>query len=605
MNLSLRKKIWERTEVQEMSKQKNMTGQIATLKKVMHYLKHYIPILILSVVLATVTVALTLYFPILTGRAIDLILDKGNVDFPGILAIAKEGAIVIGITATAQWIMNMCNNRMTYNIVRDIRRDAFERIEHLPLSYIDSHSHGDMVSRIIADVDTFADGLLMGFTQLFTGLATIIGTLLFMLFVNVKITVVVVLLTPISLFVAGFIAKKTYSMFQLQTQTRGEQTALIEEMVGNQKVVQAFCHEKEALGQFADVNDRLQKYSLRATFFSSLVNPSTRFVNSLVYAAVGITGALAVILTGGAFSVGNLSCFLSYANQYTKPFNEISGVVTELQNALACAARFFELIEAKEEEPDAADAYQLEQADGTVDIDHVYFSYVPEQKLIEDFNLHVQPGQRIAIVGPTGCGKTTLINLLMRFYDADSGHIQVSGHDVMHMTRHSLRKNYGMVLQETWLKKGTIRENICMGKPDATEEEMIAAAKASHAHSFIRRLSKGYDTEITEDGGNLSQGQKQLLCITRVMLCLPPMLILDEATSSIDTRTEIRIQKAFLTMMKGRTSFIVAHRLSTIREADSILVMKDGKIIEQGNHDTLLAQNGFYATLYNSQFDQG
>ena len=588
-----------------MSKQKNMTGQIATLKKVMHYLKHYIPILILSVVLATVTVALTLYFPILTGRAIDLILDKGNVDFPGILAIAKEGAIVIGITAAAQWIMNMCNNRMTYNIVRDIRRDAFERIEHLPLSYIDSHSHGDMVSRIIADVDTFADGLLMGFTQLFTGLATIIGTLLFMLFVNVKITVVVVLLTPISLFVAGFIAKKTYSMFQLQTQTRGEQTALIEEMVGNQKVVQAFCHEKEALGQFADVNDRLQKYSLRATFFSSLVNPNTRFVNSLVYAAVGITGALAVILTGGAFSVGNLSCFLSYANQYTKPFNEISGVVTELQNALACAARFFELIEAKEEEPDAADAYQLEQADGTVDIDHVYFSYVPEQKLIEDFNLHVQPGQRIAIVGPTGCGKTTLINLLMRFYDADSGHIQVSGHDVMHMTRHSLRKNYGMVLQETWLKKGTIRENICMGKPDATEEEMIAAAKASHAHSFIRRLSKGYDTEITEDGGNLSQGQKQLLCITRVMLCLPPMLILDEATSSIDTRTEIRIQKAFLTMMKGRTSFIVAHRLSTIREADSILVMKDGKIIEQGNHDTLLAQNGFYATLYNSQFDQG
>ena len=588
-----------------MSKQKNMTGQIATLKKVMHYLKHYIPILILSVVLATVTVALTLYFPILTGRAIDLILDKGNVDFPGILAIAKEGAIVIGITAAAQWIMNMCNNRMTYNIVRDIRRDAFERIEHLPLSYIDSHSHGDMVSRIIADVDTFADGLLMGFTQLFTGLATIIGTLLFMLFVNVKITIVVVLLTPISLFVAGFIAKKTYSMFQLQTQTRGEQTALIEEMVGNQKVVQAFCHEKEALGQFADVNDRLQKYSLRATFFSSLVNPSTRFVNSLVYAAVGITGALAVILTGGAFSVGNLSCFLSYANQYTKPFNEISGVVTELQNALACAARFFELIEAKEEEPDAADAYQLEQADGTVDIDHVYFSYVPEQKLIEDFNLHVQPGQRIAIVGPTGCGKTTLINLLMRFYDADSGHIQVSGHDVMHMTRHSLRKNYGMVLQETWLKKGTIRENICMGKPDATEEEMIAAAKASHAHSFIRRLSKGYDTEITEDGGNLSQGQKKLLCITRVMLCLPPMLILDEATSSIDTRTEIRIQKAFLTMMKGRTSFIVAHRLSTIREADSILVMKDGKIIEQGNHDTLLAQNGFYATLYNSQFDQG
>ena len=587
-----------------MSKQKNMTGQIATLKKVMHYLKHYIPILILSVVLATVTVALTLYFPILTGRAIDLILDKGNVDFPGILAIAKEGAIVIGITAAAQWIMNMCNNRMTYNIVRDIRRDAFERIEHLPLSYIDSHSHGDMVSRIIADVDTFADGLLMGFTQLFTGLATIIGTLLFMLFVNVKITVVVVLLTPISLFVAGFIAKKTYSMFQLQTQTRGEQTALIEEMVGNQKVVQAFCHEKEALGQFADVNDRLQKYSLRATFFSSLVNPSTRFVNSLVYAAVGITGALAVILTGGAFSVGNLSCFLSYANQYTKPFNEISGVVTELQNALACAARFFELIEAKEEEPDAADAYQLEQADGTVDIDHVYFSYVPEQKLIEDFNLHVQPGQRIAIVGPTGCGKTTLINLLMRFYDADSGHIQVSGHDVMHMTRHSLRKNYGMVLQETWLKKGTIRENICMGKPDATEEEMIAAAKASHAHSFIRRLSKGYDTEITEDGGNLSQGQKQLLTIARAILADNPILILDEATSSVDTRTEIRIQKALDNLMRGRTSFVIAHRLSTIKNADMILVMKDGDIIEQGTHDELLAKNGFYAELYNSQFEE-
>lgn len=580
-------------------------GQMATFRKIFRYLKHYTPILILSVVLATITVALTLYFPILTGRAIDLILDKGNVDFAGICSIVKEGAIVIGITAAAQWIMNMCNNRMTYNIVRDIRKDAFDKIEHLPLSYIDSHSHGDMVSRIIADVDTFADGLLMGFTQLFTGLATIIGTLLFMLFINVKITIVVVVLTPISLFVASFIAKKTYSMFQLQTQTRGEQTSIIEEMVGNQKVVQAFCHEDEALEKFDEVNNRLQNYSLRATFFSSLVNPSTRFVNSLVYAAVGITGALAVILTNGVFSVGNLSCFLSYANQYTKPFNEISGVVTELQNALACAARFFELIEAKAEEPDADDAYELTQADGTVDIDHVYFSYVPEQKLIEDFNLHVKPGQRIAIVGPTGCGKTTLINLLMRFYDTNSGTIQVSGHDIMDMTRKSLRKNYGMVLQETWLKKGTIRENICMGKPQATEEEMIAAAKASHAHSFIKRLPNGYDTEITEDGGNLSQGQKQLLCITRVMLCLPPMLILDEATSSIDTRTEIRIQKAFLTMMKGRTSFIVAHRLSTIREADVILVMKDGKIIEQGNHESLLAQNGFYANLYNSQFDQG
>lgn len=583
------------------SKEKRQ-GQLATLKKVLHYMKHYIPLLVLAVILATVSVALTLYFPILTGRAIDLILAKGRVDFAGIIALAKQGVIVIAITAAAQWIMNMCNNRMTYNIVRDIRKDAFDKIEKLPFSYIDSHSHGDMVSRIIADVDTFADGLLMGFTQLFTGLATIIGTLLFMISINIKITLVVVILTPISLFVASFIAKKTYSMFQLQSKTRGEQTALIEEMIGNQKVVQAFNHEDEALEEFDEINNRLQKYSLRATFFSSLVNPSTRFVNSLVYAAVGITGALAVILKGGAFTVGNLSCFLSYANQYTKPFNEISGVVTELQNALACAARIFELIEEPAEVADDADAYVLKEADGTVDIEDVYFSYVPDQHLIEDFNLHVKPGQRIAIVGPTGCGKTTLINLLMRFYDTNSGRIKVSGHDIMHMTRHSLRANYGMVLQETWLKKGTIRDNICMGKPDATEEEMIAAAKASHAHSFIKRLPHGYDTLISEDGGNLSQGQKQLLCITRVMLCLPPMLILDEATSSIDTRTEIRIQKAFLTMMQGRTSFIVAHRLSTIREADVILVMKDGKIIEQGNHETLLAQNGFYANLYNSQF---
>lgn len=583
------------------SKEKRQ-GQLATLKKVLHYMKHYIPLLVLSVILATVSVALTLYFPILTGRAIDLILAKGRVDFDGIIALAKQGVIVIAITAAAQWIMNMCNNRMTYNIVRDIRKDAFDKIEKLPFSYIDSHSHGDMVSRIIADVDTFADGLLMGFTQLFTGLATIIGTLLFMISINIKITLVVVILTPISLFVASFIAKKTYSMFQLQSKTRGEQTALIEEMIGNQKVVQAFNHEDEALEEFDEINNRLQKYSLRATFFSSLVNPSTRFVNSLVYAAVGITGALAVILKGGAFTVGNLSCFLSYANQYTKPFNEISGVVTELQNALACAARIFELIEEPAEVADDVDAYVLKEADGTVDIEDVYFSYVPDQHLIEDFNLHVKPGQRIAIVGPTGCGKTTLINLLMRFYDTNSGKIEVSGHDIMHMTRQSLRANYGMVLQETWLKKGTIRDNICMGKPDATEEEMIAAAKASHAHSFIKRLPHGYDTLISEDGGNLSQGQKQLLCITRVMLCLPPMLILDEATSSIDTRTEIRIQKAFLTMMQGRTSFIVAHRLSTIREADVILVMKDGKIIEQGNHETLLAQNGFYANLYNSQF---
>ncbi len=577
-------------------------GQLATLKKVLHYMKHYIPLLVLSIILATVSVALTLYFPIITGKAIDLILAKGKVDFDGIIALAKQGVIVILITAVAQWVMNMANNRMTYNIVRDIRKDAFDKIEKLPFSYIDSHSHGDMVSRIIADVDTFADGLLMGFTQLFTGVATIVGTLLFMLSIHIKITLVVVILTPLSLFVASFIAKRTYSMFRLQSKTRGEQTALIEEMIGNQKVVQAFNHEDEALEEFDEINERLQKYSLRATFFSSIVNPSTRFINSIVYAAVGITGAFAVILTGGVFTVGNLSCFLSYANQYTKPFNEISGVVTELQNALACAARIFELIEEPSEIPDDADAYVLKEADGTVDIDNVYFSYVPEQHLIEDFNLHVKPGQRIAIVGPTGCGKTTLINLLMRFYDTNSGKIEVSGHDIMHMTRQSLRANYGMVLQETWLKKGTIRDNICMGKPDATEEEMIAAAKASHAHSFIKRLPKGYDTMITEDGGNLSQGQKQLLCITRVMLCLPPMLILDEATSSIDTRTEIRIQKAFLTMMQGRTSFIVAHRLSTIREADVILVMKDGKIIEQGNHETLLAQNGFYAKLYNSQF---
>ena len=584
------------------TKKEKRQGQMETLKKVFHYMKHYIPILILSIILATITVALTLYFPILTGKAIDFILAKGKVDFAGILSLAKEGILIIAITALAQWIMNMCNNRMTYNIVRDIRKDAFDKMEHLPLSYIDSHSHGDMVSRIIADVDTFADGLLMGFTQLFTGIATIVGTLIFMLVIYVKITLVVVILTPLSLFVASFIAKKTYSMFQLQTKTRGEQTALIEEMVGNQKVVQAFNHEDEALEQFDEINQRLQKYSLRAIFFSSITNPSTRFINSLVYAAVCIVGALSVILTNGAFSVGNLSCFLSYATQYTKPFNEISGVITELQNALACAARIFELIEEPEEEPDEEDAYVLENADGTVDIDHVYFSYVSDQKLIEDFNLHVKPGQRVAIVGPTGCGKTTLINLLMRFYDANSGKITVSDHDIMHMTRNSLRANYGMVLQETWLKKGTIRDNICMGKPEATEEEMIAAAKASHAHSFIKRLPKGYDTVITEDGGNLSQGQKQLLCIARVMLCLPPMLILDEATSSIDTRTEIRIQKAFLTMMQGRTSFIVAHRLSTIREADVILVMKDGKIIEQGNHDTLLAQNGFYANLYNSQF---
>lgn len=578
-------------------------NQKSTLRKVLRYIRRYWGYLGASIILAAVTVALTLYLPILIGQAVDRIVGKGAVDFAGIFVILRKMAVIIGLTAVAQWMMNACNNKITYNVIRDIRTEAFEKIEKLPLKYLDAHSYGEIVSRVIADVDQFADGLLMGFTQFFTGIVTIFGTLIFMLTISVRITVAVVVITPVSLFVASFIAKKTFSMFKLQSETRGEQTAFIEEMVGNQKVVQAFSHEDEALEKFDEINERLQKYSLRAIFFSSITNPSTRFVNSLVYATVGVVGAFSAI--AGGISVGQLSSLLSYANQYTKPFNEISGVITELQNALACAGRVIELIEEDAEVPDAEDAVDLEHANGKVELSHVYFSYVPEQKLIEDFNLHVQPGQRIAIVGPTGCGKTTLINLLMRFYDADSGHIQVSGHDVMHMTRHSLRKNYGMVLQETWLKKGTIRENICMGKPDATEEEMIAAAKASHAHSFIRRLSKGYDTEITEDGGNLSQGQKQLLCITRVMLCLPPMLILDEATSSIDTRTEIRIQKAFLTMMKGRTSFIVAHRLSTIREADSILVMKDGKIIEQGNHDTLLAQNGFYATLYNSQFDQG
>ena len=575
-------------------------NKAGTMRKVLSYMKRYIPLLVISLALSVVTVALTLYFPILTGRAIDLIVGKGKVDFTAMTAILTRAAIIVVIAAAAQWLTNICNNRMTYNIVRDIRRDAFLNIEKMPLSYIDSHSHGDMVSRIIADVDTFSEGLLMGFTQLFTGIATIAGTLIFMLTIDVKISCIVVLITPLSLFVASFITKKTYSMFQLQTRTRGEQTSLIDEIVGNEKVVQAFNHEDEALEQFDEINDRLQKCSLRATFFSSLTNPCTRFVNSLVYAGVGIFGAMSA-LTGG-ITVGQLSCFLSYANQYTKPFNEISGVITELQNALACAARIFELIEEKKEIPDASDAVTLDEADGRVDIEDVYFSYVPDKKLIEDFNFHVKPGQRVAIVGPTGCGKTTIINLLMRFYDVNSGTIKVSGHDIRKITRESLRDNYGMVLQETWLKKGTIRDNIIMGKPDATDEEIIAAAKASHAHSFIRRLPKGYDTEIGEDGGSLSQGQKQLLCITRVMLCLPPMLILDEATSSIDTRTEIKIQKAFLTMMQGRTSFIVAHRLSTIREADIILVMKDGKIIEQGNHESLLAADGFYANLYNSQF---
>lgn len=584
--------------------------QMDTLRKVLRYMKKYIPLLIISILLAIVTVAMTLYFPILTGNAVDLILERGKVDFAGIWNILKMAALVVGINAISQWVMNICNNKMTYHMVMDIRKDAFAKIEKLPLAVIDTRSHGDMVSRVIADVDTFAEGLLMGFTQLFSGLATIIGTLLFMFSLDIKITLVVVLITPVSLFVASFIAKKTYAMFQLQSKTKGEQTALIDEMIGNLKVVQAFSHEEEAQKEFEEINNRLENYSLNATFFSSLVNPSTRFVNSLVYAAVGVFGAVSAI--SGRISVGQLSCFLTYANQYTKPFNEISGVVTELQNALACAARIFELMEEKPEQPDAENAYVLEKASGRISIEHVCFSYQPNQKLIENLSLQAESGQRIAIVGPTGCGKTTFINLLMRFYDVNSGKILFGEanaskegenlHDIMEITRRSLRNNFGMVLQETWLKAGTIRENICMGKPDATEEEMIAAAKAAHAHSFIKRLPKKYDTVITEDGGNLSQGQKQLLCIARVMLCQPPMLILDEATSSIDTRTEIQIQKAFLTMMEGRTSFIVAHRLSTIREADVILVMKEGKIIEQGTHETLLEQKGFYYNLYNSQF---
>ncbi len=577
-----------------------MAGQRETLGKVLRYIKKYWFYLAASIVMASVTVALTLYLPILTGRVIDLVIGKGQVDYTGVFAILKQMAAIIAITAAAQWIMNVCNNQMTYRIVQDIRNEAFQRIEILPLKYIDAHSYGEVVSRVIADVDQFADGLLMGFTQFFTGVITILGTLGFMLSVNVAITGVVVLVTPLSFFVAGFIAKKTFTMFKLQSETRGEQTALIEEMIGNQKVVQAFSHEDEALEEFDEINGRLQDCSLRAIFFSSITNPSTRFVNNLVYAGVAVTGAVYAIR--GGISVGQLSCFLTYANQYTKPFNEISGVVTELQNALACAARIFALIEEEPQVPEKTDAKVLQDVEGRVDLSHAAFSYVPEKPLITDFNLSVKPGQRVAIVGPTGCGKTTVINLLMRFYDVNEGKICVDGADIRDVTRKSLRANYGMVLQETWLKAGTIRDNIIMGKPDADEEEIVAAAKASHAHSFIKRLPQGYDTPIGEDGGSLSQGQKQLLCITRVMLCLPPMLILDEATSSIDTRTEIRIQKAFATMMKGRTSFIVAHRLSTIREADVILVMKDGNIIEQGNHETLLAEKGFYAKLYESQF---
>ena len=571
-----------------------------TMKRVLKYIRKYTPALVLSLLLAGLTVLLTLYIPILTGNAVDLIIGEGQVDMPDIFAIMKKIAIVMIITAVGQWVMNTCNNYITYHVIRDIRTDAFAKLEILPLKYLDAHAYGDIVSRVIADVDTFADGLLMGFTQLFTGVLTILCTLGFMLVTNVPITLVVVCITPVSFLVAKFIATKTYSMFREQSETRGEQTSLIEEMIDNQKIVNTFSRGEAVKSKFGEINGRLQKCSLKAIFFSSITNPATRFVNSLVYAGVGVFGALVAIK--GGISVGRLSCFLSYANQYTKPFNEISGVVTELQNAFVCAGRIFELIDEEPQVPDAADARVLEDAQGNVDLKNVYFQYVPEKKLIQNFNLKVTPGQRVAIVGPTGCGKTTVINLLMRFYDVNSGSIKVDGTDIRDITRGSLRTNYGMVLQETWLRSGTIRDNICMGKPDATEEEIIAAAKASHAHSFIKRLPQGYDTVITEDGGSLSQGQKQLLCITRVMLCLPPMLILDEATSSIDTRTEIKIQNAFATMMEGRTSFIVAHRLSTIQSADVILVMKDGNIIEQGNHETLLAKGGFYANLYNSQF---
>lgn len=584
---------------------KKNTAQKGTLRKVLKYVQRHGFFMVLSILFAAITVALTLYTPILIGDAIDLIVGKGQVDFAGIADILIKTGIIIGITALIQWLMNTINNRITYHVVRDIRNEAFRKIEILPLSYIDAHPYGDIVNRVIADADQFADGLLMGFTQLFTGIVTILGTLFFLFSISWKIAIVVVIVTPLSLFIARFIANRTYRMFRVQSETRGQQTAFIDEMIGNQKVVQAFSHEGEALEEFDRINDRLADCSLRATFYSSLTNPCTRFVNSVVYAGVALAGALICIATAGAvnpFTIGQLSACLSYANQYTKPFNEISGVVTELQNALACASRLFELIEEEPQIPEPADAVELADVKGSVELNDVSFSYVPDRKLIEGLNLSGKPGQRIAIVGPTGCGKTTIINLLMRFYDVNSGSITVEGTDIRNATRNSLRSSYGMVLQETWLRSGTIRDNIVMGKPDATDEEIIAAAKASHAHSFIKRLPQGYDTVINEDGGSLSQGQKQLLCITRVMLCLPPMLILDEATSSIDTRTEIKIQDSFAKMMNGRTSFIVAHRLSTIREADVILVMKDGHIIEQGNHEELLAKNGFYANLYNSQF---
>ena len=574
--------------------------QLATVRKVLRYMKRYQLFLGISILLAAVTVASTLYLPLLTGDAVDCILGPGEVDFPGVFAVLKKMGVLIAVTALAQWLMNVCNNKMTYQIVRDVRNEAFRKIGILPLKYIDGHAHGEIVSRVIADVDQFADGLLMGFTQLFTGVITIVGTLCFMFSVNVGITLVVLLVTPVSLFVASFIAKRTFTMFRAQSEARGEQTALIDEMIGDQKVVQAFSQEKRVLERFDEINKRLQKCSLQAIFFSSITNPSTRFVNSLVYTGVGVTGALAAV--SGRLSVGQLACFLSYANQYTKPFNEISGVVTELQNAIACAGRVFDLIEETPQTPEAENAKVLAEVKGRVALEDVSFSYTEEQRLIEHLDLSVQPGQRVAIVGPTGCGKTTVINLLMRFYDVTAGAVKVEGTDIRELTRKSLRAGYGMVLQETWLRSGTIRDNIVIGRPQATDAEVTAAAKACHAHSFIMRLPNGYDTVIGEDGGSLSQGQKQLLCITRLMLCTPPMLILDEATSSIDTRTELKIQNAFAKLMEGRTSFIVAHRLSTIRTADIILVMKDGRIIEQGNHESLLQKGGFYAALYNSQY---
>lgn len=578
----------------------NKKSQTQTIKKVFCYLGRYRIFVMISILMAMASVALTLYVPKLTGNAIDYIIGPGQVAFTRVFQIlAKIGAATL-LIALVQWVMNICNNKMTYQVVQDIRNEAFEKLEILPLKYIDGHPHGEIVSRVIADVDQFADGLLMGFTQIFTAVATIIGTLCFMLSINVKITMVVVVITPVSFLVANFISKRTFSMFKLQSETRGKQTGLIDEMIENQKVVQAFGKGEDVLREFGEINEELRDCSLKAIFFSSLTNPCTRFVNSLVYTGVGFTGALSVIR--GYMSVGQLSCFLSYANQYTKPFNEITGVITELQNAIACAQRIFDLIEEEPQIPDAENAVDLTDISGEVEIKDVCFSYLPEQKLIENFNLHVQPGQRIAIVGPTGCGKTTLINLLMRFYEVKSGHISVDKIDIQKMTRKSLRTGYGMVLQETWLKSGTIRENICMGRPEATEEEMLAASKAAYADAFIRRLPQGYDTYISEDGGNLSQGQKQLLCIARVMLSNPKMLILDEATSSIDTRTEMKIQEAFTKLMEDRTSFIVAHRLSTIKEADLILVMRDGKIIEQGNHETLLKRGGFYQQLYRSQF---